>query len=163
MDLYIDLQLACESTLDLPSCDDLQKWAGKALANPLSGEPTSATEMTIRLVDNEESQALNREFRDKDKPTNVLSFPTDIPEGWPSELLAELPLGDLVISAPVVATEAREQNKSQQAHWAHMVIHGCLHLLGYDHIDDAEAEQMETLETQLLVDLGFPAPYQDEH
>jgi len=163
MDLHIDLQLACDNISGLPNGDDLQVWVSKALAHPLSGKPVTATELSIRLVDNDESQTLNREYRGKDKPTNVLSFPTDIPEGWPSELRAELPLGDLVISAPVVAAEARAQNKSLQAHWAHMVIHGCLHLLGYDHIDDVEAEQMESLETQILIDLGFPAPYQEEH
>jgi len=162
MSIDIDLQLACENCSDLPNSDDLQVWVGKALAHPLSGEPIAATELSIRVVDNDESQTLNREYRGKDKPTNVLSFPTDIPENWPSELQAELPLGDLVISAPVVAAEAITQGKNLRAHWAHMVIHGSLHLLGYDHMDDAEAVKMETLETQLLIELGFPAPYQGE-
>ena len=164
MELYIDLQLACEhSAADpLPSIDDLQLWVGKALAHPLQGEPRDQAELTIRIVDNAESQSLNRDYRGKDKPTNVLSFPTDMPDEWPPELKAELPVGDLVVSAAVVADEAREQGKSLQAHWAHMIVHGSLHLLGYDHIEEAEAVHMEALETKLLGELGFPAPYQDE-
>ncbi len=97
---------------------------------------------------------LNGQFRNKPRPTNVLSFPSDIP----AEL--ELPLlGDIVICAPVVRSEAAEQDKTLQAHWAHMTVHGSLHLLGYDHIDDDEAELMEALETRVLAGLGLPCPY----
>jgi len=164
VELYIDLQLASESVepSELPSADDFQQWVASALVHPLQGAPRESAELTIRIVDNAESQNLNRDYRGKDKPTNVLSFPADSPAGWPEELKAELPVGDLVISAPVVMREAQEQGKTGRAHWAHMVIHGCLHLLGYDHMVDDEAEQMEALETRLLTQLGFPAPYQDE-
>ena len=111
-------------------------------------------EITIRLTDVQESQQLNFEYRGKDKPTNVLSFPFEAPEH------VELPLlGDLVICVPVVNKEAAEQNKTNQAHWCHMIVHGCLHLLGYDHIEEAEAEEMEQLEIELLEKLGFSNPY----
>ncbi len=113
------------------------------------------SELTIRLVDEAEGLELNSTYRHKDYATNVLSFPADVPD----ELLDIPLLGDLVICAPVVAREALEQRKPLQAHWAHLVIHGCLHLLGYDHIDDAEAEEMETLERELLAELGHPDPY----
>jgi len=161
MDTYVDLQLACDAR-ELPSLEDFQRWVNTALAHPLTGPVRESAELTIRIVDNEESQNLNRDYRDKDKPTNVLSFPADIPEDWPAELKAELPVGDLIVSAAVVAHEAVEQGKTLQAHWAHMIIHGSLHLLGYDHIDDKDAEEMEALETRLITELGFPPPYQDE-
>lgn len=145
--IELDLQSAC-SAPDLPDEDSFRRWAGLAL----QGKP--GHELTIRLVDEAESQSLNRQYRGKDYPTNVLSFPADLPP----ELNIPL-LGDLVICAQVVAREAREQDKPLQAHWAHMVIHGCLHLLGYDHSEDAEAEQMEALERQLLAELGIADPY----
>ena len=117
----------------------------------------TASELSSRLVDAEEGQQLNATWRNKDYPTTVLSFPADIPDG-----LLDIPLlGDLVICVPVVEREAAEQGKALTAHWAHLVIHGCLHLLGYDHIDDAEAEEMEELERQLLAEIGYPDPYRD--
>ena len=114
--------------------------------------------LTIRIVGMAESRALNRTWRSKDRPTNVLSFPG---LGADSEPAVEdmLPLGDLAICAPVVAREAREQDKSLQAHWAHMVVHGVLHLLGYDHENDREATVMEGAETQVLARFGFANPY----
>lgn len=145
--IELDLQSAC-SAPDLPDEDSFRRWAGLAL----QGKP--GHELTIRLVDEAESQSLNRQYRGKDSPTNVLSFPADLPP----ELNIPL-LGDLVICAQVVAREALEQDKPLQAHWAHMVIHGCLHLLGYDHSEDSEAEQMEALERQLLAQLGIADPY----
>ncbi|MFO7704154.1 MAG: rRNA maturation RNase YbeY [Halopseudomonas sp.] len=145
--IELDLQTAC-SAPDLPDEDSFRRWAGLAL----QGKP--GHELTIRLVDEAESQSLNRQYRGKDYPTNVLSFPADLPP----ELNIPL-LGDLVICAQVVAREADEQDKPLQAHWAHMVIHGCLHLLGLDHSDDTEAEQMEALERQLLAQLGIADPY----
>lgn len=163
---HIDVQLACDDYLSsaepnsLPTMEQLQHWADQALLHPLSGTARTEAEISVRIVDIEESQTLNREYRSKDKPTNVLSFPAEAPEGWPPELLQELPLGDLVISAHIVAQEASDQGKSLEAHWAHMMIHGSLHLLGYDHIDDDEAEQMEALEVRLLDQLGYPNPYQ---
>lgn len=126
----------------VPSAASLRSWA-EAARGRKSGE------ITLRLVDAAESQTLNRDFRGKDKPTNVLSFPMGEPDY----------LGDIVICAPVVAAEAVEQGKPARAHWAHMVVHGVLHLLGHDHIADDEAEKMEALERKLLSRLGFPDPY----
>ncbi|MCL6416721.1 rRNA maturation RNase YbeY [Aestuariirhabdus sp. Z084] len=148
MTLDLDLQLACEG--QAPAPESFQRWAECAL----TGRREQA-ELSVRLVDETESAALNQQYRDKSGPTNVLSFPTD----FPAEL--ELPLlGDLVICVPVVEREAQQQQKPLEAHWAHMVIHGTLHLLGYDHIDDNDALVMESLETQLLTGLGYNDPYQ---
>ncbi|MDG9668186.1 rRNA maturation RNase YbeY [Hahella sp. CR1] len=147
MSLDVDIQIASEEA-DLPSEEQLILWAQAALRE------TGDHEVTIRIVDAEESQELNAQYRGKDKPTNVLSFPFENPPGLTLPLL-----GDLVICAPVVFNEAVEQQKTAAAHWAHMVIHGMLHLQGYDHIIDEEAEVMESLETELMTSLGFPPPY----
>src|SRR5690554_1667652 len=157
MNLLLDVQLAeeLEAWSDyLPSEDKLQQWATAAL---LDRTEFDEPELTIRLVESDESQELNCEYRGKDKPTNVLSFPFEIPAGIPIQLL-----GDLVICAPVVHQEAQQQSKTPEAHWAHMVVHGCLHLLGYDHIKDDEAEIMEDLERQIMATLGFSDPYLDD-
>lgn len=148
MAITLDLQLA--STADnLPTEAQVQQWLDAAIL-PFQAE----AEVTVRIVDHAESQQLNFDYRSKDKPTNVLSFPFQCPPG------IELPLlGDLVICAPVVAAEAAEQHKSLQAHWAHMVVHGCLHLLGFDHINDDDAEQMEAEEVAILQQLGINNPY----
>ncbi|WP_213661907.1 rRNA maturation RNase YbeY [Stutzerimonas stutzeri] len=146
--IELDVQLA--STGKVPAAAELQRWCELALRQR-SGD----SELTIRLVDEEEGRELNRTWRHKDYPTNVLSFPADVPD----EFLDIPLLGDLVICVPVVEREAAEQGKPLAAHWAHLVIHGCLHLLGYDHIEDAEAEEMEALERQLLAELGHPDPY----
>lgn len=148
MAIILDLQLA--STADnLPTEEQVQQWLDAAIL-PFQAE----AEVTVRIVDDAESQQLNFDYRNKDKPTNVLSFPFQCPPG------IELPLlGDLVICAPVVAAEAAEQHKSLQAHWAHMVVHGCLHLLGFDHINDDDAEQMEAEEVTILQQLGITNPY----
>ena len=148
MAIILDLQLA--STADnLPTEPQVQQWLEAAIL-PFQAE----AEVTVRIVDDAESQQLNFDYRSKDKPTNVLSFPFQCPPG------IELPLlGDLVICAPVVAAEAAEQHKSLQAHWAHMVVHGCLHLLGFDHINDDDAEQMEAEEVTILQQLGITNPY----
>lgn len=149
----IELDLQCASDGAIPTEAQLRRWCELALRQR-SGD----SELTIRLVDEAEGRELNRTWRQKDYATNVLSFPADVPEG-----LLDIPLlGDLVICVPVVEREALEQAKALQAHWAHLVIHGCLHLLGYDHIDDDEAEEMESLERQLLAELGHPDPYADE-
>ncbi|WP_372864826.1 rRNA maturation RNase YbeY [Spongiibacter sp.] len=148
--LDLDVQIACDTAAGLPTTEQLQQWAGAALQSR-----RDVAELTVRLVDEGESQALNRDYRGKDKPTNVLSFPADLPP----EL--ELPLlGDLVVCRQVVEREAVEQNKALSDHWAHMIIHGTLHLLGYDHIDDDDAEQMEALEIALLEQLGISNPYE---
>ncbi|EKE67614.1 rRNA maturation RNase YbeY [Gallaecimonas xiamenensis] len=151
MTLYLDLQLASKAK-DIPSQEQFELWVGKALA----GSGRDETELTVRIVDEEEGLELNSTYRGRDYATNVLSFPFEVPDG------IELPLlGDLVICAAVVAKEAAEQNKALAAHWAHLVIHGTLHLLGYDHIKDEDAEQMESKEIALLQDLGYPDPYGD--
>ncbi|MEL0027228.1 MAG: rRNA maturation RNase YbeY [Perlucidibaca sp.] len=118
-------------------------------------------ELAIRLVGEDESRALNHDYRGKDKPTNVLSFPAELPEMVLSEL-DERPLGDLVICAPVVAREADEQGKALAAHWAHMTVHGLLHLLGHDHVEAVDAAVMEPLEIAILARLGWDNPYDDE-
>lgn len=150
--MIIDLQIACEQETDLPTAEQIEQWATAAV-QPQSDE----VEMTVRIVDEAESHALNLNYRGKDRPTNVLSFPFECPDE------VELPLlGDLVICRQVVEREAQEQDKSVMAHWAHMVVHGSLHLLGYDHIEDDEAEEMESLETQIMTGLGFVDPYLSE-
>lgn len=150
--IVLDLQIACDNK-NLPSQEDFQHWLEAALT-----QYEKPFELTIRLVDEQESQQLNCQYRGKDKPTNVLSFPFEVPEGIELDLL-----GDLIICAPVVEREAVEQKKALTAHWAHMVVHGCLHLLGYDHIEDDEADEMEALETKIIIALGFPAPYDVNH
>ncbi|WP_171022326.1 rRNA maturation RNase YbeY [Thalassotalea litorea] len=145
----MDLQIACDDQHDLPALDDVQLWVDTALAHYQKD-----SELTVRIVELEESQQLNREYRDKDKPTNVLSFPFEVPEGIEMNLL-----GDLVVCAAVVEQEAREQSKTLHAHWAHMIIHGCLHLLGYDHIREEDADEMEALEVKLLASLTIDNPY----
>lgn len=115
-------------------------------------------QLTIRIVDELESRTLNHRFRGRDKPTNVLSFPFEAPPGVPLEEIGNH-LGDLVICAPVVRQEAGEQGKTQAEHWAHMVVHGVLHLRGFDHQADSDAEAMEQRERQLLAGLGFADPY----
>lgn len=147
--MLIDLQIASENIDGLPTLEQIEQWATAAV-QPESDD----VEMTVRIVDEAESQALNRTYRAKDRPTNVLSFPFECP----TEVSLPL-LGDLVICRQVVEYEAAEQKKPLMAHWAHMVVHGSLHLLGYDHIDDTEAEEMESLETKIMQGLGFVDPY----
>ncbi|NII11459.1 rRNA maturation RNase YbeY [Oleiagrimonas sp. C23AA] len=135
----------------LPAAASFRRWVGAALAG--AGHEGEA-ELSIRLVDADEGRELNATYRGKDYATNVLSFPAELPPG------VELPLlGDLAICAPVMQREAREQHKADRAHWAHLTVHGTLHLLGYDHIEEAEAEQMEALETRILAGLGIDDPY----
>ena len=153
----IDLQIASENSEGLPTLEQFTHWVETALAFEAQTEDFPETEMTIRIVDEEESQTLNREYRGKDYPTNVLSFPFEVPEG------IELPLlGDLVICRQVMEREAKEQQISLASHWAHLAVHGTLHLLGYDHIEEAEAEEMEGLETKIMQELGFEDPYLSE-
>ncbi|WP_434153854.1 rRNA maturation RNase YbeY [Pseudomonas sp. JZ134] len=152
MTIELDVQIASEAP-DLPEEPELRRWCEVTLR-----QRTADSELTIRLVDEPEGRELNRTYRHKDYATNVLTFPADVPD----ELLDIPLLGDVIICAPVIAREAAEQGKLLKAHWAHMVIHGCLHLLGYDHIEDEEAEEMESLERELLAELGHPDPYGDE-
>ena len=147
--VLVDLQIATENIEGLPTEEQIVQWATAAI-QPEGNE----VEMTVRIVDEAESHELNLTYRGKDRPTNVLSFPFECPD----EVVLPL-LGDLVICRQVVEREASEQEKPLMAHWAHMVVHGSLHLLGYDHIEDDEAEEMESLETQIMQGLGFDDPY----
>lgn len=210
----IDLQYAVKDRTGLPSIENMLKYATAAI----TGFRPEA-EITIRIVEPEESHELNLEYRGKDRPTNVLSFPAtedddvffyddedededadeeeyddadaedaeSVNESEAEEYTAEIDrnelegaeelsededdgqnpfdglyIGDLVICRDVVEREAREQNKPLEAHWAHMIVHGCLHLLGFDHIDDEEAEEMEGHETEIMTSLGFDDPYRDD-
>ncbi|OSM96375.1 MULTISPECIES: rRNA maturation RNase YbeY [Lonsdalea] len=145
----LDLQIACKNSDGLPLEAHFQRWLDAVLPHF-----QAESEVTIRIVDEAESHQLNQTYRGKDKPTNVLSFPFEAPPE------VELPLlGDLIICRQVVEQEAVEQEKTQEEHWAHMVVHGCLHLLGYDHIEDSEAEEMESLETEIMQGMGYADPY----
>ena len=148
MKLELELQNASTSA-DIPAVGVLTRWVRAALEG--RREPA---ELVIRVVDEDEIAALNRSYRSKDGPTNVLSFPFEAPPPVESELI-----GDLVICAPVVACEAAEQGKTMQAHWAHMVVHGVLHLLGHDHASATEAAAMEDREREILAGLGYRDPY----
>ena len=135
----------------LPSSTSFRRWVAAALRGAKFRKPA---ELAIRIVDTDEARALNNDYRGKDYATNVLSFPAELPP----ELKLPL-LGDLAICAPVVLREASEQGKSPKDHWAHLTVHGVLHLLGYDHIEENEAEAMEALETSVLAGLGIADPY----
>ena len=153
----IDLQIACEENgLTLPKQSQFQHWVDTALAE-VCHDPEQEFELTIRLVNQDESRQLNNQYRGKDKPTNVLSFPFETPEGIELNLL-----GDLVICIEVMQAEANVQNKALFDHWAHLVIHGCLHLVGFDHISDDEAVEMESIEIAILAKLGISNPYLEQ-
>ncbi len=143
-DIHVQRRVSPEG---IPASSTLRGWALVALGDH------SPIELTIRIVEEAESADLNGRFRHKPCPTNVLSFPYD------AEALDVPVLGDIVICAPVVAREAVEQNKESQAHWAHLVVHGTLHLMGYDHENEVDAEKMEAKEREVLAQLGFPDPY----
>ena len=149
MSLQLEVQRASQLA-DLPGDEQLNHWATAAVS-----DADLAQDLVIRIVDEEESADLNGRYRDKQYATNVLSFPSDIPEE-----IGEPALGDLVVCAPVVRHEAAEQGKSEAAHWAHMVVHGVLHLQGHDHIEDDEAEAMEAREREILARFDYPDPYQ---
>ena len=149
MTLEVDVQIACEED-GLPAQPELRCWAEAAV-----GDRRPGAELTIRIVDEAESARLNSRFRQKRGPTNVLSFPFESPPGVDVPLL-----GDIVICAPVIRREAIEQSKSESSHWAHMVVHGSLHLLGFDHDREEAAREMEAMETRILAGLGFDNPYE---
>lgn len=144
----IEVQVVVEST-EQPDQQQIQLWVDTAL-----DDYERDAEIVVRIVDEQESAELNEQYRHKSGPTNILSFPADLPEGIELDLL-----GDLVICAPVVEKEAREQGKALSHHWAHIIVHGVLHLLGYDHIDDDEAELMENKEIAILHKLHINNPY----
>jgi probable rRNA maturation factor len=146
----LTLDLKRDSRARSPSMAQFRRWVRAAL-----GAHRETAELSIRIVTAPESQRLNARYRGQHKPTNVLSFPCPVPL-----VPMQAPLGDLVICAQVVAREARLQRKRPEAHWAHMTVHGVLHLLGYDHLKKKQAERMEALETDILARLGYPDPYQ---
>ena len=148
MTLIVDIQMASASE-EAPDPQSIERWIGAAI-----GDQRESTELSVRIVDAEEGQALNEQFRGSTGATNVLSFPFENESPEPLPLI-----GDIVICAPVVLKEASEQNKTLNAHWAHMIIHGVLHLLGYDHQNENDANLMESLETEIMQGLGFPPPY----
>jgi probable rRNA maturation factor len=140
----------------LPAANSFRKWVAAALEGRIR-----EADLAIRVVDNKEGRSLNRHYRGRDYATNVLSFPAEMPEGLPKGVRLPL-LGDLVICAPVVAREAREQKKALNDHYAHLTVHGTLHLLGWDHEDEREAECMEQLEREILASLGIADPYNED-
>ena len=148
MSVTLDLQSEVEGG---PDEDDIRRWIEAVLETEAY---TADVELTVRVVDEDEMAALNTRYRHKSGPTNILSFPFEAPPGVELNLL-----GDLVIAAPVVKQEAREQGKTESAHWAHMIVHGTLHLLGYDHQESVEAEDMEAREIRILKQLGYSNPY----
>lgn len=136
---------------DIPDATLIQQWADNACLD------NDKVIVSVQVVSNDEMRELNRTWRGKDRPTNVLSFPMELPDEVDLKIL-----GDLVLCADVINTEAEQQHKPVKAHWAHMVVHGMLHLQGYDHIDDEQAEAMEALEIRILNQLGFDNPYLED-
>lgn len=156
VDLYV--QIECSE----PSCVIDQKQLHHTALTTLGFFEPDDYELSIVIVDSDQSQLLNRTYRQKDKPTNVLSFVSDLPDEI-VQALDHTPLGDLVICLPVVLQEAQAQQKSVQAHLSHLVVHGILHLLGYDHeLGEQEANEMEQLEIEILSKLGIENPYRDD-
>lgn len=153
MTVLVDVELASNATAT-PAADEIARWVRRTV---LAAGRDSDLEVSVRVVDEDEMQALNREFRGKDKPTNVLSFPAVDIMGLPAD--TRVPLGDIVVCAAVVLEEAAEQGKPLADHWAHMLVHGTLHLMGFDHVLQADAEAMEGLEIQILKEHGIANPY----
>jgi probable rRNA maturation factor len=154
MQTELEVQRATTST-NTPGDEQFQLWV-----NAVPTTHDHILGLTIRIVDEEEARRYNRDYRDKDYPTNVLSFRADLPEGLPAEIRYR-ELGDILICAPVVGRESLEQRRLEPDHWAHLTIHGVLHLLGYDHEQSDEAAVMESLETKILKTLGVSDPYLD--
>ena len=151
MPATLDYQLACDDQ-PVPSALIVQEWLNTLFVQ----QQLASGEVTVRIVESSEGQALNQAYRQKDTATNVLSFPFEAPEGMTMDFL-----GDIVICAEVVNREASAQHKTRDDHWAHMIVHGVLHLLGFDHINEVDAEQMEALEVEILNKLGIDDPYTD--
>ena len=154
MQVEFEIQRATDA-LSIPDDEQFGHWINEVLSTQ-----DQNCALTIRLVDEPEARRFNKTYRQRDYATNVLSFPAELPEGLPVEV-RQAQLGDILICAPVVAREAREQNRPQVDHWAHLTIHGVLHLLGYDHEQPDEAAIMEALETKILEGLGVSDPYID--
>ena len=157
--IVVDVQLAIDkvSSMELPTDQQIQQWAAVTIEAGGQNKYRDA-QMTVRIVEEIEISQLNKNFRKKSGTTNVLSFPFLPPPGIPNDETLNS-LGDLVVCATVVNKEAEEQHKKNIAHWAHMVVHGTLHLMGFDHQDKKEACEMESLETKIMFELGLPDPY----
>ncbi|MDH3758418.1 MAG: rRNA maturation RNase YbeY [Gammaproteobacteria bacterium] len=151
--MNVDVQIAADAA-GIPASDSIRDWVQRAVNETAPGRDV---DVSVRIVDEHEMRALNRDYRDQDQPTNVLAFPAGdagfVPPG------ERLLLGDIVVCATVVAGEAEEQGKPLDHHWGHMLVHGTLHLLGHDHATDRDAEVMETLERRVLASLGIADPY----
>ncbi len=150
MEAIVDLQLIVDDS----QCPGQNQCVLVVLETLKMVGVTESKECTIRVVDRAESAELNEQYRDKQGATNVLSFPFEAPIEIDIDLL-----GDLVICAPLVIEEATKQNKTVEMHWNHLIVHGCLHLLGYDHLKDEDADKMEDFERQVMNKLGHPDPY----
>lgn len=155
MSVKIELRNDCPGCW-VPAGKAMQQWLDQA--NDLMSGKSKPQLVSIRIVNEQDAAELNKLYRGKPGPTNVLSFPSELPEPIASRL-SRTPLGDIALCAPVITREAEQQGKSLDSHWAHMLTHGFLHLQGYDHLADAEAEAMEQLETRILAKLGYPNPY----
>ena len=151
--VHVDVQFACKGA-GIPDEDEIRRWINIALVGAGANRDC---ELSVRIVDTAEMQTLNRDYRDSDKPTNVLSFPGSRVTGLPTEI-ADV-LGDIAVCAPVVRAEAERAGKAYAEHWAHMLVHGTLHLLGFEHENDKEAREMEALEARILVAEGVADPY----
>lgn len=153
-ELELDLQVALNPGADnyIPEAEELSHWITQALLKV--GYDKLNASISLRVVEEKEITSLNKTYRNIDKPTNVLSFPYDALPDVDINFL-----GDIVVCASVLQNEASEQSKSVEQHWAHIIIHGVLHLLGYDHIEDEQAEKMESMEIEILSTLGIPNPY----
>lgn len=152
--MIINVSVDFATTCECPTAQEIQSWITTALSHPQIARSHANATIAVRIVDEDEMRHMNTQYRQKNKPTNVLSFPCQLPDNLKGDQL-----GDILICAPVVAHEANTQHKLLHTHWAHMVIHGVLHLLGYDHEENAQAEKMEAIEIHLLQQLGFPNPY----
>jgi probable rRNA maturation factor len=159
MDISVDLQVACQVD-SIPAEIEVRSWLEKAYE---AGRPNASgqCDVSVRIVNEKEIRTLNRQYRQQDMPTNVLAFPAGSPDefaGLPVDVAQ--PLGDLVICGPVVEREAEDQGKNPASHWGHLLVHGMLHLLGYDHETSGQAAEMETMEKRILADRGYEDPYQ---
>ena len=151
--MNVDVQVASDAA-GIPTSDDIREWIERTVA---AADPDRDADVSVRIVDEQEMRTLNRDYRDQDKPTNVLAFPAG-DDGFAPP--GETPLlGDIVVCAGVVAREAAEQGKPPGHHWSHMLVHGTLHLLGHDHVTDPQAQAMEALERRILESLGIADPY----
>ncbi|MEX2131883.1 MAG: rRNA maturation RNase YbeY [Pseudohongiellaceae bacterium] len=155
MNVTIELLNDCPAHW-VPAAATLRKWLN--VASQALADEAKPCKVSIRTVDEKDSTALNKQYRGKNNPTNVLSFPSDLPAEV-TKVLRVIPLGDIALCAPVIEQEAAQQGKTLESHWAHMLTHGFLHLHGYDHKTKAEAKAMESLETDILTCLGYSSPY----